>query len=129
MNVARTTLETSFSETGFLPQKYWLTDVDIKCLAIEWGVSIFVVSTEAIDVTVLKYLSSVSAPGFVSIPLGDMSMSDTARGEAVVGDKDIVLIYNGKHYNALTWTLAHDADRESHQESHFNDTDWGDRDD
>jgi hypothetical protein len=100
----------SFNDDGTLPFKYWLKDVDIKCLAIELGVSLFVVSTAALEVTVIKYLSSVSAPGSVCINLKDMDMPDKARGESAVSENDIVMLYNGTHYNVLTWPHTPDND-------------------
>ena len=54
--------KTSFPDTGFLQRPFWINDIDLKCLAIDRGVNIFVVSTEQITVTVIKYLFSVSAP-------------------------------------------------------------------
>ena len=115
--------KTSHPDISILPIQYWLKDVD-KCLAIDWGVNIFVVSTEAIDVTVIKYLSSASAPGYISINLVDMGLSDLARGEYVVCD-DIVLIKNESHYNALTWPRSYDHDDDTHEEDHF-DNEFGD---
>ena len=113
--------KTSFPDTGFLQRPFWINDIDLKCLAIDWGVNIFVVSTEQITVTVIKYLFSVSAPGYVSVNLGDMGMPDQARGECVVCDHDIVLIFNGIHYNVLTWPLSPDGDidADEHVRGHF----------
>jgi len=119
----------SFREMGTLAPSYWLKATDIKGFAIEFGLNVFVVSTEesrVVDgqhvekVTVLKYLSTVSPPGLISIDLEKMGMVGFSRGEAVVAEEDIVLIYNGSHYNALSWHRA-DEDGEGHDEAHFED--------
>jgi hypothetical protein len=118
----------SFVQTGTLSPAFWLNATDIKSFALEFGLNIFVVSTEETrvvagesveKVTVLKYLSTASPPGLISIDLEKMGMAGFARGEAVVGEDDIVLIYNGAHYNALSWDRA-DEDGEGHDEAHFN---------
>jgi hypothetical protein len=113
----------SYRENGVLPQQYWLKWTDIKCLAIEWAVSIFVVSTQEKKPMVLKYLPSVSAPGCVSVNIEDMGTADKARGEAAVRATDIVLFYNGVHYNALTWQFSSDDEWSdaAKAEAHFND--------
>ena len=56
-----------FSETRSLPCAYWLKDVEVKCIAVAWGVNIFVVSTEETKVVVVKYLYTVSPPGYAAI--------------------------------------------------------------
>ena len=76
-----------FSETGSLPRAYWLKGVDIKCIAVAWGVNIFVVSTEETKVVVVKYLYTVSSPGYVAIELDNMGMIGESRGESAVNDK------------------------------------------
>jgi hypothetical protein len=55
-----------------LPRQYWLNSLDMKCLALDWGVSIFVVSMEAKKVQVSKYLWSVQSPGVVDVDLKKM---------------------------------------------------------
>ena len=85
---------------------------------------IFVVSTEARKFSVLKYLSSVSAPGCVSVNIKNMGKSPNARGLAAVKDTDIVLFYNGSHYNALTWLSSpelHWDEEDALVEAHFYD--------
>jgi hypothetical protein len=125
LNVRGAEHKESFNENGILPSQYWLNDRDIKLLAILWGVSFFVVSTEALKVSVLKYLPSVSAPGSVCINLKDMDLPDKARGESAVYENDIVMLYNGAHYNVLTWPLTPDDDgdetTEMYAECHFAD--------
>ena len=115
----------SFDEDGLLPFDFWFNDLDTKCLAVELGVSFYIVSTAALEVTVIKYPPSVSAPGYVSIKLNDMDMPDKARGESAVCESDIVMLYNGRHYNVLTWPLTPDDDGEDamemQAESHFAD--------
>jgi hypothetical protein len=51
----------SFNGDGTLPFQYLLKDFDIKYPAIELGVSLFVVSTDALQSAVLQYLTTVSA--------------------------------------------------------------------
>jgi len=112
-----------------LAQRLWLKDIDLKCVAFEFGVNIYVVSVEAQNVSVMKYLWSKTAPGFVSIKIEEMGMASQTRGESVVNDDDIVLIYNGVHYNVLSWKLSEDSyDREEHEEAHF-DGDFHDSED
>jgi hypothetical protein len=56
-----------------------------------------------------------------------MGMAGEARGEAVVNEFDVVLIYDGAHYNALSWkrSAEKEEDRDTHEEEHF-DNDFAD---
>ena len=56
----------------------------------------------------------------MNVILDDMDMSDTRRSEAIVGDHEIVLIYNGLHYNVLTLSKALDnIDDDDLEHDHF----------
>ena len=59
--------------------------------------------------------------GWVFVNIEDMDTTDKARGEAAVRDNDIVMFFDGSHYNALTWQFSSDeSDEAAHAEAHFN---------
>jgi hypothetical protein len=114
----------TFTEGNVLPRSHWGGTPDIKAWAIETGSNIFVVSTFVRPVTVLKYLASAGSPGTHMINVDDMGMEGDALGESVVLDSDIVLLWDGAHYNTLSWggapdKIDDDDAQDRHEEAHF----------
>ena len=62
----------------------------------------------------------MSSPGYVAIELDNMGMVSVSRGESAVYGDDIVLIYDGSHYNALSWARQEHTS-EAHEQYHFED--------
>ena len=54
-----------------------------------------------------------------------MGMVGESRGEFVVNGDDIVLIYDGSHYSALSWARQ-EHNSETHEQDHFEDDVDGD---